>query len=343
MKSSRKEMLFSQLHSLLTAGLDFNRSFELLIECERDDSTKRLLKKIYASIINGETLWFTLKSSNQFKPLDYGVIRIGEETGKLAETLAFLTDYYHKKIAQSRMVSSALSYPLIILSTAAMVVIFMVMVVVPMFEQVYARMGSELPALTRAVISFSKSFPIFFALITLSILSIGAFIYLRKEKESTQRIVAAIVLRIPLAGTIVKYNCQCSFCKLLYLLTVSGLPLLHGIQLLEEIITFYPYRKSFAKIATALEQGASFSQGMEEDADLYNKKLLTLLRVGEESNKLPFMFQRQGEELTTELEYKLKSIGTLLEPILILLIGVMVAIILISMYLPMFKLGGVIN
>lgn len=339
----KKEMLFSQLHSLLTAGLDFSRSFELLIESEKEVRIRELLESIYAGIVRGDTLWLALKESREFSALDYGVIRIGEETGKLAQTLDFLTDYYHKYIEQKRMITSSLSYPLIILVTAGLVVVFMVLVVVPMFEQVYTRMGSELPALTKGIIAFSKVFPLYAAGGLATGLFVGTWLYLKREQEQTQKNISRVLLKIPIVSSILKHNHQCNFCKLLYLLTSSGVPLLQGVQLLEQIISFYPYRVSFRQICTLLEQGELFSQGLEQYPHLYNKKLTTLLKVGEESNKLPFMLKKQGDELAVELEYKLKYLGTLLEPVLILFIGVMVAIILISMYLPMFKLGGVIQ
>lgn len=340
---SKKEMLFSQLHSLLTAGLDFSRSFEMLISGEKDVKIKNILEKLYADVVSGRTLWKALQESNAFSPLDCGVIRIGEETGRLAETLAFLTGYYHKNIEQRRMITSAVSYPLIILATAFIVVTFMILVIVPMFEQIYTRMGSELPALTQSIIAFSKKFPLFVAFLTLIALSAGILLYATKEKESTQRNVARVLLRIPIIGGIIRHNCQCNFCKLLYLLTSSGVPLLHGVKLLEEVITFYPYKNSFHQICIRLEQGELFTAGLAVYPNIYNRKLVTLLRVGEETNRLPFMLKKQGDELTAELEYKLKSLGTLLEPILIICIGIMVAVILISMYLPMFRLGGVIN
>ena len=155
LKDARKEAIFAELHSLLGSGLDFSRSFSLLIEGERDAQTKALLAGLYRSVVRGEALARAFERSGRFAPLDCGVLRIGEQTGRLDEALAFLADYYRKRIAQRRTVSGAVSYPLIILFTAIVVVIFMVLVIVPMFEQVYSRMGGELPAMTRRIISLS--------------------------------------------------------------------------------------------------------------------------------------------------------------------------------------------
>ena len=250
---ARREMFYAELHALLTAGLDFSAAFRLLIEGEGDRRTKALLEELYAAVVRGETLAEAMRRSGAFRPLECGVVRIGDETGRLARTLDFLRDYYRKRAAQRRMVASAVNYPVVILAVAAAVVAFMLSVVVPMFEEVYARMGGELPALTRGIIALSKAFPAYAAVAV----SAGGGLYLlyraNRQREEVQRWRAAILLR------------------------------------------------------------------------------------------LPEMLRRQGEILTEELEYAIRRMGAMLEPALILLVGILVAVILIAMYMPMFSLGGIMG
>ena len=343
LKDARKEAVFAELHSLLGSGLDFSRSFSLLIEGERDVQTKALLTGLYRTVVRGESLGCAFERSGRFAPLDCGVLRIGEETGRLGEALAFLADYYRKRIAQRRMVSGAVSYPLIILFTAIVVVIFMVLVIVPMFEQVYSRMGGELPAMTRWIISLSKAFP---AYLTVAALAGAGALLLWKiygGRPGVQRVASTLLLRLPLLGDTLRKNMQARFCRLLCLLSSSGVPLLRGIGMLPQIIAFYPYRISFARIVRELERGACLSDAMEHFADLYDRRLVTLLRVGEQTGRLPEMLAREGDVLTGELEHRLRSLGNLLEPALILLVGLLVAVILVAMYLPMFRLGGIMG
>ena len=113
--------------------------------------------------------------------------------------------------------------------------------------------------------------------------------------------------------------------------------------MLKDIITFYPYQHSFDTIAEGLRKGEFFADKLGEFPSIYDRKLYTLVRVGEETNRLEDMLLKQGEDLTRELEHKLKQMGNLMEPVLILGVGGLVAIVLISMYLPMFSLGGVIG
>lgn len=340
---ARREVLYAELHALLTAGLDFSHAFALLIEGERDVRVKGLLERLYSGVVGGAALWQAMERSGSFRPLDCGVVRIGEQTGRLPETLDFLREYYRKRAAQRKMLSSAVSYPLVILSTAVVVVAFMLAVIVPMFEQVYARMGGELPALTRWIIALSKSFPAYAGMIIGSGVAAYIVLYTNRNRKEVQRWTSECLLHLPVAGAIIRKNYQSQFCKLLYLLTSSGVPLLTGVGMLADVIGFYPYRESFGAICRGLEQGEPFSSGVAKFPGLYDPKLAALVRVGEETNRLPEMLRRQGEVLTEELEHRIKRMGTLLEPALILLVGLWVAVILISMYMPMFRLGGIMG
>lgn len=343
LKGQAKELLFSELHSLLSSGLDFSHSFSLLIDSERDKHMKILLQTIYDDIIKGHSLWSAMQKTGKFLSLDYGVISIGEETGQLKEALEFLVDYYSKRTAQQRMVTSAISYPIIIICVAMVVVVFMLTVVVPMFEQVYSRMGGELPALTQWIISVSSCFPLYGGVMTLFIFGVAILLYLFRENESVKSVRSEFLLRIPFAGKIITKHYQAHFCKLLYLLTVSGVPLLNGIIMLKNVLTFYPYCLSFNSISEGLEQGESLASGLEKSPRLYSKKMITLLKVSEETNRVPQMLKSQGEDISKELEYNIKQLGSMLEPILIILVGVLVSVILISMYMPMFRLGDVVG
>lgn len=343
MTDARREVLYAELHALLTAGLDFSHAFALLIEGERDVRMRALLKSLYGEVVGGVGLWQSMQRSGAFRALDCGVVRIGEQTGRLSETLEFLADYYRKRAAQRRMVSSAVSYPLVILCTAVAVVAFMLAVIVPMFEEVYARMGGQLPALTRWIIALSKSFPAYAAVFALVVGAAYILLYTNRNRKEVQRWSAELLLRLPVAGAIIRKNHQAQFCRLLSLLASSGVPLLAGVGMLADVIGFYPYRQSFAAICRALEQGELFSSCLARFPALYDRKLTALVRVGEETNRLPEMLRRQGDALNDELEYRIKRMGSLLEPALIMLVGLLVAVILISMYMPMFRLGGIMG
>ncbi len=339
----KKYLLFSQLHSLLSSGLSFSRAFDLLIQGEKKKKDAEVFRKVYQLILVGNEFWKSMELSGSFADLDCGVIRIGEETGKIGQSLQFLSDYYRKKNEQRRMLVGALSYPIVIVVTAMLVLFFMITVVVPMFEQVYSRMGGSLPEITQFMLKLSSHFPLVFTLTGLVILTLVSIKLVYGKTEKYRRITSAFLLRIPLIGHLIRTHHQAQFCKLLYLLVSSDVPLLRSLTMLETIIEFYPYSRSFAQIAEGLKRGESFSENMEKYRDIYGNKLITLIRVGEETNCLDKMLLAQADDITAELEHELKQLGNVLEPVLILGVGGIVAFVLIAMYMPMFQLGQTIN
>lgn len=338
----KKYLFFSQLHSLLKSGLSFSHSFELLLGNDGEDET-RTLQSVYNDIIAGNELWVALKKSEKFSDLDCGVIRIGEETGRLTRSLEFLNTYYSTKKEQKRILKSALSYPLIVLVVAILVVTFMILVVVPMFEQVYSRMGSELPGVTRIIIKLSGITPTIFTIIFILFVLFFSINHFYGKNERYQRVGAKVLLGLPLANNLIKMYYQSQFCQLMHLLISSNIPLLRSLQMLEDTIRFYPFNRSFGEIARKIIEGGSFGDNLGLYEELYGKKLVALIKVGEETNTLEEMLFQQATDITTELEYKLKLLGSVLEPLLILGIGIFVAFILIAMYIPMFKLGQTIH
>lgn len=339
----KKYIIFSELNSLLTAGLSFSSSFEMLINGENKKNVVLILENVFLHIINGMEIWKAMEASKGFSSLDTGVIRIGEETGKLSQSLQFLSDYYKKKNEQRSILISALSYPIVIVVTAVFVLFFMITVVIPMFEQVYSRMGGTLPEMTQFMMNLSAKFPMF--CVTCIFIGIG-FIVIRLlwgETDEYKKITSEMLLRIPLIGNLIKTHYQAQFCKLLYLLISSDVQLTVSLDMLKDIISFYPYSQSFKIISEGLKQGDTFSENLDKFKNIYGHKLTALIHVGEETNCMDKMFSNLYNDITQELEHKLKRLGSILEPILILCIGTIVGFVLIAMYLPMFKLGQTIN
>ena len=241
------------------------------------------------------------------------------------------------------MIVNALSYPAITLCVAAAVLIFMLLVVVPMFQQVYARMGSDLPGITKTIIQFSEMAP---TIILCLAASVGvAFISKRLAGDygKYQQAVSSVILKLPVAGELVKKYQMSRICSLMHLMTSSGVPVLQALKLLSGIMTFYPFRESILHLCKTIEKGGSLADGISGREHLYGKKFAVLIRVGEETGSLESMFRSQAEDTAAELEFGIRQMNNVLEPALILCIGAIVAFVLIAMYMPMFKLGMTIR
>ena len=337
-----KRTFFSQLQTLIRSGLSFSRAFELIIEGAKTKE-KALYVRIFDEVVSGKELWRSLEADKAFTELDRSVVRIGEETGRLVDALEFLTDYYQKREEQKRMVTSALSYPIITLSIAIIVLVFMLLVVVPMFEQVYARMGGELPAITRQIIWMSESAPAVLGIMVLLGLSMYGVRHMFGSSDKYQSITSGIVMRLPLvSGLIRKYQVS-RFSRIMHLLVSSDVPILQALYLMRGIITFYPYRQSIEEVCRMIEKGQTLTGGMNKYENLYGKRFLVLLRVGEETNSIEQMLLTQANDTNAELEHEIKQLNNIVEPFLILAIGIIVAFVLIAMYMPMFKMGMTIQ
>lgn len=337
-----KRTFFSQLQTLIRSGLSFSRAFELIIEGAKTKE-KALYVRIFDEVVSGKELWRSLEADKVFTELDRSVVRIGEETGRLVDALAFLTDYYQKREEQKRMVTSALSYPIITLSIAVVVLVFMLLVVVPMFEQVYARMGGELPAVTRQIIRLSESAPAVLGIVFLLGLSMYGVKHMFGSSDKYQSITSDVLMRLPLvSGLIRKYQVS-RFSRIMHLLVSSDVPILQALYLMRGIITFYPFRQSIEEVCRMIEKGQTLTDGMNRYEDLYGKRFLVLLKVGEETNSIEQMLLTQANDTNAELEHEIKQLNNIVEPFLILAIGIIVAFVLIAMYMPMFKLGMTIQ
>lgn len=335
-----KRTFFSQLQTLIRSGLSFSRAFELIIEGAKTKE-KALYVRIFDEVVSGKELWRSLEADKAFTELDRSVVRIGEETGRLVDALEFLTDYYQKREEQKRMVTSALSYPIITLSIAVIVLVFMLLVVVPMFEQVYARMGGELPAITRQIIGMSESAPAVLGIMVILGLSMYGVRHMFGSSDKYQSITSGIVMRLPLvSGLIRKYQVS-RFSRIMHLLVSSDVPILQALYLMRGIITFYPYRQSIEEVCRMIEKGQTLTDGMDKYENLYGKRFLVLLKVGEETNSIEQMLLTQANDTNAELEHEIKQLNNIVEPFLILAIGIIVAFVLIAMYMPMFKLGTI--
>ena len=338
----KKRLLFSQLQVLLKAGLSFTSSFSLIIEGATGYEAG-VYRRMFDRVIAGASLWATLEEEQDFSRLDYGVIRIGEESGKLIDALGFLTDYYEKKENQRRTLVSALSYPVITLGVATVVLVFMMLVVIPMFEQVYARMGGELPAMTRMMIAISNKMPLFF-LVVVILAGIGYVVKrVYGDTDFFQKMTTSFLLRLPYAGNLICLLQVSRLSRLLYLLISSNVPILQSLRLISDIIRFYPVRRSLLDTCDIVEHGGLLHTGFSAYPSIYSRKFTVLLRVGEETNSLGTMLKTLSDDMSAELDYEIRQVNNILEPALILFIGIIVAFVLVSMYLPMFKMGMTIQ
>lgn len=337
--SKKAEAFYNGLLLLLEAGVDLSTSLDLLGEQQKNDQDADLYRQLNQGIMGGESLSECILASERFSKYEYYSLKIGEESGSLNSVLQELGAYYERKIKQQRTIVGAMSYPVLVITVAFGAVFFMLRFLVPMFEDIFKRSGSELPWVTRLVIKMSDTVMSTAGYFFLSLILIASFLWWQRKKLWFRNYSAKLLLGLPLFGKIFNKIYMIRFSQSMALLLGAKVPLVRALELVKDMIGFYPLEIALEKILQDVVRGKNISVAMK-DFDLFDRKMIALVKVAEETNKLDYIFSKMNKQLNDELEHQSKVITTTLEPIIIIVLGCVVTFILIAMYLPMFKLTG---
>jgi len=339
LSDKKKEEFYLEFSTLLLSGIDIRTAFDLVLVDQKTNKNTKVFTEIKERVVKGSTLSDAVQHSGRFSTYEFQSIRIGEETGKLGEVLRELALYYKSKIAQRRKIVSALTYPIIVLCTSLGAVFFMLKFVVPMFADVFTRFGGDLPWITAFILRVSDFIDSTFLWGLLLFAAALVFLYANRKKLWYRKWSSRIILKIPVAGEIVRKIHLARFANTMRLLVGTNTPLLYAIQLVEQMTDFYPIQQSLRQTEQSIMHGESLHQSLAA-FDFYPAKVIQLIRVGEEVNRLEFFFEKIANQLTEEVEYKTSTISTVLEPLIIIFLGLVVGLILIAMYLPMFQMSN---
>jgi type IV pilus assembly protein PilC len=337
--NKKKEVFYLDLHVLLEAGLTLKDGLSLIAEDKKKESD--LIKRIINELVGGKNLSEAIKNQKEFSAYEYHSLKIGEQTGALLSVTKELGFFYKRKNEQKRTVMSALSYPIVVLCTAVLAILFMLQFVVPMFADIFKQNKVELPWITKKIVATSLYFQEYWWVLLMFVLTIFITIQFVKNKSWYFKWKSLIILKLPFLGAFVKKIKVAQFTQAIALLTSAKVPLLNSLQLTKKMITFYPLESALNSIENDILKGESLHKAIKKH-DFFDKKMVSLIKVADETNQNETIFQRLTNQYNEEIEYFSKTISATLEPIIILILGAIVATILIAMYLPMFKLSTVI-
>jgi type IV pilus assembly protein PilC len=335
----KKEYLYLELSSLLQAGINLKSSFELITADQQKEKDKELYKGIQDAVLNGIHFSKALQQTGRFSLYEVYSLQIGEETGKQIEVLQDLAKFYQNKIKQRRKIVSSLTYPCVVMTTSLGAVFFMLKFVVPMFGDVFKRFGGHLPWITEKIIGISQALENNFFRFIILVALITAFIISVRKTEQFRKISSQLLLRMPLVGGLVQKIYLARFCNSMRLLINARLPLLRAIALIRQMIEYYPIESSLQKVEDDIMNGQSLHQSLQQFS-IYPSKMIQLVKVGEETNQLDYFFGKISEQYIEEVEYKTSTISSMMEPLIIVFLGLIVGVILVSMYLPLFQMSN---
>ena len=340
--NKKKEDFYTELGVLLKAGIALKDALTLIRDNQKKEKLRLFFGEMVEKLIVGQGFSEVLKDKNTFTEYEYHSIRIGEETGTLARVSEELGKFFARKNEQRRALTNALTYPVIILITAILVVIFMLRMVVPMFEDIFKQNQVELPWITRLIISASNGIRDYGWMM---LLGIAAVLILRKyfaRHERFKRNKDYFLLRLPYAGKFLKSVYLAQFTQAVSLLTASKVPVLNSIQLVKKMIDFYPLQEGLSQVEAKVLKGMSLHESLQGNR-MFDNKMISLVKVAEETNQTEYIFERLNHQYSIEVQQRSKLLSTLMEPLIIVIVGIFVGVILVSMYLPMFKLSSVLG
>ncbi len=338
LNNKKKERLYSELHALLMAGVDVRSALELLEQEQTKKGDRELLQGIKEAVVKGAGLSLAMEQSGKFSSYEYYSIKIGEESGRLLEVLEQMAAYYGKRIKLQRQFVSVLAYPSFILLITVGVVYFMLHYIVPMFNDVFKRFDGELPELTQLVINLSENFSAWSNYVLIGITGLIVLVFTQRKQPWFRKTTAAFITRIPVFGKAVRKVYLARFCQAMHLLCASKTPLVEAIGLVEKMIGFYPMEQALNKVQEQLMRGVALHHGLA-GFKVFEKRMVALIKVAEEVNQLDTMFKRLSDQYSEEVEHQTSIIGSVMEPLMIIIIAAFVGLILVAMYLPLFQLS----
>ena len=327
--NKKKEDFYTELSVLLKAGIALKDALVLLAENQRNKNLNSFINGIAGEIVHGKSFSETTENKNEFTEYEFYSLKIGEETGTLDKVAGQLGQFFSRKNEQRRNLISALTYPVIILVTAILIVGFMLRYVVPMFQDIFKQNNVELPGVTEFIINLLLLSPVVFRK------AFAKKIWYKKFKGN-------LLLKMPVIGPFVKNVYMAQFTQAVSLLTTSKVPIVNSIQLVKKMIDFYPLQEALNDVEHNILKGHSLSDSMKKTR-LFDNKMISLVKVAEETNQTEFIFERLNDQYNIEVQQKSKMLSTIMEPLIIVFVGVIVGVILIAMYLPMFKLSNVLG
>lgn len=338
----KKERFYSELNILFSAGVDIRSALELIEEEQTKVKDKLLFNKIKESVIQGNSLSKAMNETGVFSTYEYFSLQIGEESGRLPQILNELANFYNKKIQQKRQLTSALSYPFIVFLSAFGAIFFMLKFVVPMFSDVFKRFKGKLPYFTEKIIELSDAFSNYSFYFIIGILLCFLFLYSQRNSIWYRKLSSKLILRIPIMNTLISKIYLARFCQSMNLLISAKTPIVKSIELVKKMVGFYPIEVSLEIIQDDILKGIPLSQSLSK-FKIYNRRMISLIKVAEEVNQLDVMFGKLAKQYSDEVEHQTSILGSLIEPIMIIFLGLLVAIILIAMYLPLFQMSSTVG
>lgn len=327
-----------QFATLMEAGLLLVDSVELLSEQSESKALKEALDEIAIDIKEGISLSVAMeKYPKLFPDLLIQMIKSGEVSGQLEEVLDRMATYYEKQYRIKQKVSTALTYPLVVGTFAVTITIFLLVFIVPIFGDLFASFGSDLPLITQIVLNLSQTVQKYWWILAgLVVAMVFAFIQLKK-REHVQYYLDKLSFKIPILGTFIQKAVLSRMTQTLSSLINSSVPILQAVEVTSQVVGNKVVKEVLLDSRASLERGESLAKPMSEHW-VFPPLIIQMIRIGEQSGALDDMLKKVADIYEQEVNEASDKLQSLIEPVLIMFLAVIVGLIVLSIVVPMFSL-----
>ncbi len=342
---SAEDLLFfiAQTANLLTVGIPFVRALEVIADQTESEQLFKVIQELVSNVKAGSTFKDAIARHPKVFPFYWAyLVEAGELSGTLPMVLSQLAKSLEAAEHLKKKIVSALVYPSILVTAAFSAIIFFMMFIVPIFQKLFLAFNAELPPLTKAVIGLSlalkKYGPFIFA-------GLFALLYFAKRFIATpkgRRILHAVLLNLPVFGGAVGEIIHARICMILALLIRSGLSFLKSLEVTANVSGNYIFETAINNTRLDIQQGKSLSASLGE-SPLFSPMLVNLVKIGEESGKLPDMVDKAGEYFQQRVDVFSTRIGIMIEPFIMVFVGGIIGVIAMSLFLPIIKLSTAVG
>jgi type IV pilus assembly protein PilC len=332
-----------QLATMMKAGVPLLQSFDIVGRGNANPSVAKLLNDIRSDVETGTSLSSAFrKFPKYFDNLYCNLVEAGEAAGILEELLDRLATYMEKTEAIKSKIKSALMYPTSVVVVAFVVVAIIMIFVIPAFKQVFTSFGADLPAPTLFVMAVSEFFVAYWWLI-FGVIGGGLYFFFQawKRNERVQRVMDRLLLRVPIFGPLIEKSCIARWTRTLATMFAAGVPLVEALDSVGGASGNTVYGDATAKIQQEVSTGTSLTNAMT-NVNLFPSMVIQMTAIGEESGSIDHMLGKAADFYESEVDDMVAGLSSLMEPIIIVFLGVIIGGIVVSMYLPIFKLGQVV-
>lgn len=340
--SSTDITVFSrQLVTLIESGIPLVQALDIVAKGQANNELKHLVANIKHDIETGSTLAEALKKRpTYFNELFCNLVDAGEQSGSLDIMLNKIATNKEKIESVKKKIKKTLTYPIAVIAIAFIVTSGLLIFIVPQFDTLFKGFGADLPAITKMVVHMSQFFQTYWYLIFSAVgISAYSFTYAKKHSPSFAQTVDRILLKIPVIGPIIEKAAIARFSRILSITFAAGLPLVDALRAVARTTGNIIFAKATESIRDEVSTGQQINKAME-NTFLFPNMVIQMVAIGEESGTLEKMLRKVADIYEEDVDNAVDSLSSLLEPIIMSLLGILVGGLVVAMYLPIFKLGS---